>query len=339
MVISLKRYLDSDRNELLISTLEWYRATLVAMGVSGAQACPHLGNGMQQSLLNLQQRVSTDATPALVAETQQRVEEELRRWGESAAEYFKSKACEVRELMMVLARTAEAVGERDGKYNRQFSDFQSRLHAIADLEDLTKIRGSLLQSALELKTCVDKMAQDSQESVTQLQGQLSRYETRLQESERLASMDPLTGLDNRRKVELELEARAAAGRQFCIMMFDVNGFKQINDQMGHLTGDQILKQFAAELRAAIRAGDIVGRWGGDEFLTIVDCDLEQANAQLVRIRDWVFGEYSIATLAGASKVSIDAAIGVAESRGGETVLQTLERADAAMYRDKARPKR
>jgi diguanylate cyclase (GGDEF)-like protein len=335
-VSSLKKHLDSDRNELLISALDSYRATLVAMGNSGAQACPHLGTDMQQSLLSLQNQVSTDATPELVAETQQRVEEELRRWGDSAAEYFKSKAAEVRELMMVLARMAEAVGERDYKYNRQFSDFQSRLHAIADLEDLTKIRGSLLQSALELKTCVDKMAQDSQESVTQLQSELSRYQRRLHESERLASMDPLTGLDNRRKVELE--ARAAAGRKFCIVMFDLNDFKQINDQMGHLAGDQILKQFATEQRSAIRAGDIVGRWGGDEFLAIVDCDLAQANAQLARIREWVLGEYSIATRGGARKVSIEAAIGVAESQAGESVLQALERADAAMYRDKGRSK-
>jgi diguanylate cyclase (GGDEF)-like protein len=305
------------------------------MGNSGAQVCPHLTQDIRQSLLNLQERIS-DPTPALVRETQQQLEKELREWAEGASEYFKSKACEVRDLMMVLARTAESVGERDQKYNRQIGDFQARLEAIADLEDLTKIRKSLLQSALELKGCVDRMAEDSQTSALQMQHELAKYQTRLKESERLASIDALTGLNNRRKLELELETRLSGGRTVSIMMFDIDGFKQINDQMGHLAGDRILKQFATELRAAIRSTDIVGRWAGDEFLAILNCNLEQAQSQTRRIRDWVFGNYSIPTPGGPSKVKVTAAIGLAQSEAGDTLIELLERADAAMYREKLR---
>jgi diguanylate cyclase (GGDEF)-like protein len=266
--------------------------------------------------------------------TQQQVDENLRQWGASAAEYFKNKASEVRELMIVLARVAEGVGERDQNYNRQFNDIQSRLLAIADLEDLTQVRNSLLQSAVELKNCVDKMTQDNRQSLTQMQCDLSTYQTRLEASEHLALIDALTGLDNRRKLEMELETRIASARTVCIMIFDLNGFKQINDQMGHLAGDLILKQFATELRSAIRSTDILGRWGGDEFLMILDCNLQYANSQLNRIRDWVFGHYSIEIAGGPRKVNVSAAIGVAESRPRETILQLLERADAAMYREK-----
>ena len=200
---------------------------------------------------------------------------------------------------MVLACTAEAAGERNHKYNRQFSDFRSRLEAIADLKDLGNVRTSLLRSALELKTCVDKMAQDSQESVSHLQSELSKYQTRLEESERLASVDPLTGLDNRRKVEAELEARTRNASPFCIMMFDVNGFKPINDQLGHLAGDQILEAVRDRATVWRFARPISsGAGAGDEFLAILDCDLDQAKGQIMRIRQWVFGEYSIPTSAG-----------------------------------------
>ncbi len=240
--------------------------------------------------------------------------------------------------MLVLARMTETVGERDQKYNRQFSDFQTRLKAIADLEDLTTMRTSLVASARDLKNCVDKMAQDSQESLTQLRGELSSYQKRLQESERLASLDSLTGLSNRRKLEMELEARVVEGRSACIVVLDLNGFKQINDQQGHLAGDQILKQFATELRSSIRATDVLGRWGGDEFLMILDCKLDFAETQVRRIREWAFGQYSIETAAGARKVQVSAAIGVAQLRPGDTASDLLQRADAAMYRQKQEEK-
>lgn len=338
-MVSLKKYLESNREELVKSALDSYRAALLAMAESGAQACPHVGRDMQQSLVQLQERVAAaDPTPALVKATQQRVEEELRQWGTSAADYFKNKTAEVRDLMLVLARMTETVGERDQKYNRQFSDFQTRLKAIADLEDLTTMRTSLVASARDLKNCVDKMAQDSQESLTQLRGELSSYQKRLQESERLASLDSLTGLSNRRKLEMELEARVVEGRSACIVVLDLNGFKQINDQQGHLAGDQILKQFATELRSSIRATDVLGRWGGDEFLMILDCKLDFAETQVRRIREWAFGQYSIETAAGARKVQVSAAIGVAQLRPGDTASDLLQRADAAMYRQKQEEK-
>jgi diguanylate cyclase (GGDEF)-like protein len=306
------------------------------MGHSGAQACAHLGSGIERSLLSLGERVSAEPSAALLRQTREQVEQELRQWGESAAEYFKSKAGEVRELMMALARTAESVGERDQKYNRQLSAFRSRLQAIADLEDLSKIRSSLLQSAHELKTCVDKMAQESEQSVAELRKEVGRYQTQLQEAERLATLDPLTGLGNRRKVELELEARMGKTSPVSVVIFDVNGFKEINDQLGHLAGDQILKQFATELRSVVRASDVVGRWGGDEFLVILDCDLERAKSQMQRIREWVFGEYSVSMPGGARKVSVSASVGVAERQAGETAVEVVGRADAAMYREKNR---
>jgi diguanylate cyclase (GGDEF)-like protein len=335
-VISLKRYLESDSDELSSCALESYRSSLIAMGNAGAQVCPHISYDFRKSLLELQERVS-EPTPLIFKETQEQLEEELRKWSESATEYFKSKACEFRDLMLVLARTADGVGERSQNYNRQFSDVQTRLERIADLEDVTKIRSSLLQSALDLKGCVDKMAQESQASVAQMQEELTKSQERLRESERLASIDALTGLCNRRTVELELDTRIARKSKVCIMIIDINGFKQINDRLGHLSGDRILTQFATELRAAIRVTDVVGRWAGDEFLAIFDCDLTQAQAQLKRIREWVFGSYSLVMSNGTLKLNVTAAVGLAQHKPRETALQLLERADAAMYRDKLRP--
>jgi len=333
-VISLKKHIESNREELLDSALTSYRAALAAIGESGAQACPPVGSQMQQSLSNLRERLSTHATPSLVTETGQRVEEELHQWGEQAAGYFRQKANELKEILLIMARAAEAVGERDQRYTTQLSDFTARLQSFADLDDLTQIRESLVRSAIDLKACVDKMASDGQQSVAELRKELSTYHTRVEEAERKASMDGLTGLVNRRRIESELEFRVTQAKPFCIVIFDLNGFKQINDVHGHLAGDDVLKQFAAELRSAFRATDIVGRWGGDEFMVVLDCGPDQAQAYIERAREWVSGDYTIRAGGESRKVKVNVAIGLTAWLQGEPVTDTIGRADAAMYQQK-----
>lgn len=334
-MISLKRYLDVDQSGLATSTLDSYRAALAATGVFGSQACPNLGQEFEHTLWNLQHALESEATPAGVIETQRRFETELKQASTRASGYLKQKTVEVKELLIVLARTTEGVGERDQRYTRQFHDFSRRLHAIADLDDLAKIRSSLVQSARELKTCIDDMTRESETSVGQLRAEISAYQTKLVETERLASRDSLTGLGNRARIEFELENLEKHGRSFCLMMLDINGFKQVNDSFGHLAGDQVLKQFAAELQTNLRAAELVGRWGGDEFLVILSGTRKEAESLVERIRSAVFGDYSIEAGGSKRKVKISAAIGVAFANPGETGAQVIERADVEMYRDKA----
>lgn len=334
-MISLKRYLDTDYSGLLKSALDSYRAALSATGAFGSQACPCLGSEFEQSLWSLQHALEGETTPESLTQTQERFETELKQATAQAAGYFKEKAEEVKELMIVLARTTEAVGERDHRYTQQFHEFSTRLETLADLNDLSKIRTSLVASARELKVCVDQMARDSEESVRALRSEISGYQAKLVETERLASRDALTGLGNRRRIEYELEHLEEQCRSFCLMMFDVNGLKQINDGLGHPAGDQVLKQFAIELQAAFRPNGIVGRWGGDEFIAISNSSAKEAEALAGRVRKWVFGDYSIEVRGATQKVHVTAAIGVAVSNPGEKFAKVIERADAEMYRDKA----
>jgi diguanylate cyclase (GGDEF)-like protein len=335
-LISLKRYLEVDHTGLLKSTLESYRAALAATGVFGSEACPNLGEEFEQSLWNLQHALEAGATPASVIATEQRFETELKQASTRAADYLKEKTTEIKELLIVLARTTEAVGERDQRYTRQFHDFSQRLNAIADLNDLTKIRSSLVQSARELKTCVDDMKRDSEASVGQLRAEISGYQTKLVETERLASRDSLTGLGNRRRIEFELEDLEKHGRAFGLMVLDVNGLKHINDSFGHPAGDEVLKQFALELKTAAHPDGLVGRWGGDEFVAILNNNPKEAAKLVERVRKWVFGDYSIEAGGSKRKIRVSAAIGVAFGNPGETYSKVIQRADAEMYRDKAR---
>lgn len=333
-MISLKKYLDAP-GTLPGPVVDSYRALLTTIGECGSLACPPVGASLQASLLELQAHLVAAMTPTDFTASETAAEGQLRRWGARTADYYRQKAAEIKELMMVVARTAESIGERDLRYTSQFSGLTTRLRDIADLEDLTNIRSSLIQSAADLKSCVDQMARDNQESLAHLRAELTAYRDRLEESERIAAIDPLTGIANRRKVEQALDEFVARARPFCIMLFDLNGFKQVNDQLGHAAGDDLLRQFATELRLVLRTSDLAGRWGGDEFIALLDCGLVVAESLIARIRDWVFGEYTVHCGSDASRVKVSASVGLAAWVPGEKVAQTIQRADSAMYREKA----
>lgn len=156
----------------------------------------------------------------------------------------------------------------------------------------------------------------------------------LEQVELLAALDPLTGVANRRDSDRELSVRIAAGQEFCILLFDLNGFKRINDRYGHLFGDQALKQVAARLASQVRVRDYVCRWGGDEFLAILACDLATASSRSRQIAERLNGRYQIAADGREVPVEVTVTVGFVQHRSGESAEELFRRADDAMYREK-----
>lgn len=348
-MISLKKYLEqinSDHktpphakaDELLQLAIAAYRSALVEMGNCSRAACPALGDELQRSLGELSQRIERESDSGLncqnIQAAESEVREHLREWGGGTARHFQTKASEIKEILLVMARTAEAVGERDQRCARQLNEVTSQLQRIASLDDLTQIRASLKKSAVALKTSVDNMAAEGQAAMEKAQKEISGYQTKLVEAEQLASRDSLTGLRSRLWVENLIEERIEAKRPMCLAIIDLDGFKQVNDKHGHLVGDELLKQFSGELKSASRTSDVIGRWGGDEFILLLDCEIGHARTQVDRLREWSCGDYTVHTKRGPLKLTVAASIGLAEHRLGETMKETLARADAEMYQQK-----
>jgi diguanylate cyclase (GGDEF)-like protein len=346
-LISLKKYLDLDASgrlpdtpesgELLAATLECYGSVLLAMGKGAVQGCPSLGIELEDSLRALEQNLSANTSTETVKKTEEQVEVQLEEWGGRTANYHKVRSDELREFLIALARTAESLGDRDQCYTNEFKGLTAHLETIADLNDLTEIRASLARRLAELKSSIDQMTRDSQLLVAQLRAEVVNYEAKLKTVEQLSLKDELTGAANRRNIEEQIQSNIENARNFSVVMIDLNRFKQVNDRHGHLAGDDLLRQFAAELQQNMRPGDVVGRWGGDEFLAVVFCDEDGAKYYIERIKKWVFGDYKIHCAAGEKQpvsVHMDAAIGLAAWRPRQTMLQLIERADGAMYDDK-----
>jgi len=334
VVISLKKHMDNYADELAKAAVCAYKAALAAMGKAGAKAIPHLAEALQHKMNGAQEKVSPNIGAEQLAAVQKEVEQDLAQWGDGAAQYAADKAKEIKEIMVAVAATVAAVGERDQRYSSQFNGLTSRLQSIARLDDLSTIRRSVVESATELKTTVAKMAEEGEKSISRLRAEVANYRAKLEESEKREAIDPLTNLANRREIESQVEERMSWKRTFCLAILDLNGFKNINDVHGHVAGDDLLKQFAGELKAQFRATDVVGRWGGDEFVVIVDSPLPEAQISLDRVRKWAFGEYKISDGKEIVQVTLKAAIGVAAWNGKETIVELLARADERMYGEK-----
>ena len=198
LVISLKRYLETNQKELLHSTLDSYRAALGAMGDSGAAACPVVGADLQRSLWKLQERLSSSASVDEIARTEAQVEAELKAWGQRTADYYREKAGEVKEIMTILTRAAQTASERGAQYSDQFGQFAQRIESIADLEDISQIRQSVVRNASDLRQHAIEVQKEAEASVAGMRAEIAVYQARLEEAERLAAQDDLTGLANRR---------------------------------------------------------------------------------------------------------------------------------------------
>jgi diguanylate cyclase (GGDEF)-like protein len=160
---------------------------------------------------------------------------------------------------------------------------------------------------------------------------------------RVAVTDVLTGAFNReflqQRLPVEIEKAISGESSLAVAMLDVDHFKTVNDQHGHDVGDEVLAEVAVRLRAAIRADDLLVRYGGEEFLIVLpraDAGRAWEVAERMRIR---LGDRPFEV--GAVQLAIEASVGVAQLRiaehaATESAHELIRRADAALYTAKAR---
>jgi len=157
---------------------------------------------------------------------------------------------------------------------------------------------------------------------------------RFREARQLADLDALTGLHNRRffheTLAREVSRAHRYDRNLALIVFDLDDFKNINDDIGHLAGDRVLSQAAERFRDAVRSVDIACRIGGDEFAVILpESGAEDADQLYRRVHNAMRG-----TALGPDGQRLRISAGVGELEHGDTAASLFERADAALYRAK-----
>lgn len=165
-------------------------------------------------------------------------------------------------------------------------------------------------------------------------GGVIKIATLVEDSQRLATTDSLTGLMNRRafvsSVEREVDRADRTDAPLSVLLLDVDHFKHINDRLGHATGDVVLAALGTLLPQQARQYDVVARWGGEEFvLALPNAGGDDARNVAERMRRCI-AESDVRAPNG-DRVPVTVSIGVAERRHGESLDSMLDRADCAMY--------
>ncbi|MCC7155812.1 MAG: GGDEF domain-containing protein [Bryobacterales bacterium] len=242
---------------------------------------------------------------------------------------------DLREVLSLLAQTSKQVREGGSRQEQRLGTLAADLSDVAQMNDIHAVRGRIASEVKRLVVWVEETRRENESILASLDQQLNQYRAKLETAECLAATDPLTGLGNRREMERRAGALIAIDAPFCIILFDLNKFKQINDTHGHPVGDEVLVSFAGRLRGQLRPADFACRWGGDEFLVLMASPLRDVMFRSRQIQGVVCGKYSVGNPDKPFRLEVGASVGLAERRKGESLEETVRRADVQMYNLKA----
>jgi len=245
------------------------------------------------------------------------------------------------------ADNRSAARELDTQIREQVDGLQSSMQQAADLEGLKHVLENHLEGLLSTMDQHQKQRDErEQEVAARLQGLAARvasmeqeaqgYREHLEEQRQKALVDPLTGLPNRaawsERLEHEVGQWQQHGNTLLLAMLDLDHFKRINDNYGHLAGDKVLKIIATVLRKRLRGTDFIARFGGEEFVLLMPATALVAGVKLLEsLRAAI--EACPFHFKG-EPVTITASIGVSAFKAGEHSDLVLKRADQALYRAK-----
>jgi len=245
------------------------------------------------------------------------------------------------------ADNRSAARQMDTQIREQVDGLQSSMQEAADLEDLKHVLENHLEGLLGTMDQHQKQRDEREqevaarlhslaERVAHMEQEAQGYREHLEEQRQKALVDPLTGLPNRaawsERLDHEVKQWQQHGNTLLLAMLDLDHFKRINDNYGHLAGDKVLKIIASVLRKRLRGTDFIARFGGEEFVLLMPATVPAAGLKLLESL-----RASIEACPFHFKgepVTITVSIGMTAFRPGEHGDQALKRADQALYRAK-----
>ncbi len=258
----------------------------------------------------------------------------LSEYGQMQRRYISERESELWRLLQLYQEHQRA----DGLVNQQFHEairgFHDRIGNVSRLDDIRAVRERMESELKRADVLLEAKTRADRQRSASLMAHVRELESDLMRARDESSRDPLTGLLNRRAIEAQIGAILQMPHSSAFAMIDVDDLKAVNDSYGHLPGDRALQLIVKRIIDCTRPGDLLGRYGGDEFVFVAPNQraaelgdrLEEICRPQQEILDW---EDRYETLV------LSVSIGVVASLPDDTPATVLERADHAMYAAKA----
>ena len=311
--------------------LELGRESLRAVEEHVFPLFPEAARKAQENWRQVYACIREEASEDVLESTPRMVERILHNYALDSRRMQWEQLESVKSILGVMAEAVGATRLQTNTYSESMAEISESLRRMTETESLEELRRQLTKEAAQVRESVAKMVRESEASVRAMESDLAHFRTKLAEAEAEASTDVLTGLANRRELERQMEMRIQRMTPFCVLLFDLDNFKSINERFGHECGDQALRGFAGVLNEQVRPGDVVARWGGDEFFVIFDCTMKDALRRSQQISVKLARRYELNWDGKPISIPLQASSGVVEYCCGETASALFRRADEAMY--------
>ena len=231
------------------------------------------------------------------------------------------------------------MADSTGEYHDRVAGYATKIENASDLSEISDIIGAVMQDTrgvqFNLQRSRDELVQ-TQERVNEYQHRVSQLEQELASVSERMHEDHLTALPNRRGLARAFESESARSERrdepLSLAVLDIDNFKNINDTLGHQTGDLALVHLARVVRQALRPSDVIARYGGEEFVILLgDTTAADAVNVMMRVQRELTKRFF---MHNNERVLITFSAGVAQRSNGESQDDLVERADRALYRAK-----
>ncbi|MEM1432674.1 MAG: GGDEF domain-containing protein [Pseudomonadota bacterium] len=221
-------------------------------------------------------------------------------------------------------------------YSEVLDDCGAKLKADLSQQELNKLILLLAEETQKTR----QRSQEVEHSLKSMSGELENLRAEVNALSADSRTDQLTQTRNRRAFDetiKELTVEASSAREpvhLCLMMIDIDHFKQFNDTYGHLVGDEVLRFVALELKACVKGRDTLARYGGEEFALLLPATPYEGGLHLAEQIRAMIEAQPVKNQRGGDPYRITISLGLAEYRTGESVAEFIDRADKALYRAK-----
>jgi diguanylate cyclase (GGDEF)-like protein len=342
-MISIKQSVsDLERaHRIAEKSIECYRDALRGVREHVLEASPLIGFDYRRQIEQLESELDArkilkdPAAVVLLAQIGEKLMDTVREFSNRSVEAFRQDTSNLRDILATLGGMAEALNVQNLVSSDEFQSFEQHLEELTRIEDLSLLRQSLSARVVDFRSKIDELSEKSRATISRLQCDVSIFRKKLDEAELQAATDPLTETCNRRELQRQIDLRIDLGKQFSLLMFDLNEFKSVNDRFGHAAGDHVLKHFANVVKSCVQPCDVVARWGGDEFIVVLDASIEEAKARSRQIFSKLEAPVVFQVRGRAVMLGIRASSGVAERGANETSPELFIRVDSFLYANKS----